>query len=230
MQLFNGQPVQHAIQESIVFQDLEKPSDLIWSLLLFTGYLTHTSCHFSKGKKQCNLIIPNQEIASLYEELITDIFKESMPGAEAQALLSAIVKGDTEIFSNLLQSFVLNSMSMFDVPDSEPERSYHLFVLGMLVMLRDQYEVTSNREEGLGRYDIAVVPNASDKPGIVIEFKKVWTENESLETAAQKALDQIVQKKYAASMLSKNLPSVIAYGIAFKGKNILVKSLMLSKN
>ncbi len=230
MQLLNGQPVQHPIRESIVFQDLEKPSDLIWSLLLFTGYLTYTSCQFSEKKKQCNLIIPNQEIASLYEDLISEIFAEALPGEEAQALRSAIIKGETEIFSNLLQSFVLNSMSTFDIPDAEPERSYHLFILGMLVMLRDQYEVTSNREAGLGRYDIAVIPKVPGKSGVVIEFKKVWTENESLETAAQRALDQIKEKKYASALFSKNVSSVIAYGIAFRGKSLLVKSASLSQN
>ncbi len=227
--LLNGQSVQHTIRESIIFKDLDTQFDLIWSLLLFTGYLTYTSCHVRDGKKECTLIIPNNEIKYLYEELIRDIFTQILPG-KGQELLSAIIRGDTATFTTLLQDFVLKSMSTFDVPSSDPERSYHLFVLGLLVMLSEDYEVSSNREGGLGRYDIALIPKVPGKVGIVIEFKKVWGENESLEVSAQKALDQIVEKKYAISLFSKNVSSVFAYGIAFKGKTLFVKSASLANN
>jgi hypothetical protein len=42
-------------------------------------------------------------------------------------------------------------MSIYDLPSNELEKGYHLLVLGLLVMLNDTYEVTSNRESGLGR-------------------------------------------------------------------------------
>ena len=79
-------------------------------------------------------------------------------------------------------------MSSFDLPIEEPEKSYHLFVLGLLVMLSSQYEVRSNRESGLGRYDIMLISKKERLPGIVIEFKIVRSQ-ETLQTAAQHAID-----------------------------------------
>ena len=77
-------------------------------------------------------------------------------------------------FAHLLQEFILNSVSFFDFPNREPEKSYHLFVLGLLVFLADTYQVKSNRESGYGRYDIMLIPHDKNKLGIIIEFKKVF--------------------------------------------------------
>ncbi len=228
MQLLNGKAIQHAIRESVVFKDLDTQSDLIWSLLLFTGYLTYKSCDIKDGRKECNLIIPNQEITSLYRELTREIFTAGLSVNKAEELLYAMVNGDAKNFSTRLENFVLSNMSSFDIPNSEPERSYHNFVLGLVGML-DDYEVTSNRESGFGRCDIMLIPEIKGKPGIIIEFK-VSDKTEMLPAVAQKALDQIVEKKYASILFSKKVPAVIAYGIAFKGKNLFVKSLTLSEN
>jgi hypothetical protein len=115
-------------------------------------------------------------------------------------------------------------MSFFDLPSTEPEKSYHLFVLGLVVMLSDQYEVKSNRESGLGRYDIMIIPKQDNKPAIIIEFKKTLA-GEMLETAAQKAIDQIVQRKYIQELQAKNFNKIFAYGIAAEGKQIFVKMI-----
>ncbi len=227
--LLTGKSVRHTIEEAIVFKDLDTRFELIWSLLLFTGYLTYTSCDLSsQGTNECDLRIPNTEVALLYKSLITQIFIEAIPGQDAKKFLAALTEGETEEFSRLLQGFVLNNMSTFDLPDTEPERSYHLFILGLLAILIDQYEVTSNRESGLGRYDIMLIPKVARRPGIIIEFKR--GNDSDLEVAAQRALDQIVEKKYAAPLISKNISPIIAYGIGFKGKSLYVKSLSLSKN
>ncbi len=159
----------------------------------------------------------------LYTELIRNIFSESVLGGQVANLLEALTIGDTETFSKLLQSFVYTSMSSYDLSSKEPEKSYHLFVLGLLVVLRDIYEVKSNKESGLGRYDITLIPRVNNKPGIVIEFKVV-RKGETLETAAQRALEQITQKKYTQELADRSIGRIIAYGIAFEGKNIFVTS------
>ena len=121
-------------------------------------------------------------------------------------------------------------MSVHDIAHDEPERSYHLFVLGLLVMLSDTYEVTSNKESGLGRYDILITPKQKNKPAIVIEFKKVWKESaHAIDISAQKALDQIIDRKYAQELYSKGYNDIIAYGIAVEGKKVAVKSCTLEK-
>ena len=85
----------------------------------------------------------------------------------------------------------------------------------------DEYEVISNRESGLGRYDIMIVPRVTTKPGIVIEFKTAQA-NESLDDAAKRAIDQIKDKKYAQDLQKKGLSDILIYGIAFKGKHLKV--------
>ncbi len=119
-------------------------------------------------------------------------------------------------------------MSSYDLSSNEPEKSYHLFVLGLLVALRDIYEVKSNKESGLGRYDITLIPRANNKPGIVMEFKIV-RKSETLETAAQRALEQIIQKKYTQELFDRSIDKIIAYGIAFEGKNIFVVSSVIAE-
>ncbi len=197
--LITGKTVTETIDRSITFPELETRSDILWSLLLFTGYLTYSEYTFKEGKFHATLKIPNEELSHLYSELIRNIFKESVLGGQVGNLLEALIIGDTEMFSKLLQSFVYTSMSSFDLSSSEPEKSYHLFVLGLLVALSDTYEVKSNKESGLGRYDITLIPRVKNKPGIVIEFK-VLRKGETLETASQKALEQITQKKYTQEL------------------------------
>ncbi len=221
--------VRQPIVETIIFPDLDHRSDLIWSLLLFTGYLTYQNYEMEKGKKVCSLMIPNQEIRYLYIDMLNNIFKDAIIGGEVSDLLLAITEGDTYTFTKLLQSFVLSSMSVYDLPSNEPEKSYHLFVLGLLVALSDSYEVKSNRESGFGRYDIMLIPKKEHKPAVVMEFKIVRP-GETLEAAAQKALEQIRAKKYAQELHAKSVSSVVEYGIAFEGKNVFVLSGAEEKN
>ena len=221
--ILNGSPVLMAIEESITFPELDTRPDLAWSLLLFTGYLSYKDYNVINGVKVCSLTLPNEEIKHLYFELIRSIFVDSVAGGQAEDLLEAFTTGDTEIFAELLQSFVINSMSSFDVPSNEPERSYHLFVLGILVMLQNRYTVNSNKESGLGRYDIMITPQDHTKPALVVEFKKT-RKGETLEVAAQKALDQIAEKKYTAKLEKAAYPHIICYGIGCEGKQIYVKS------
>lgn len=221
--LISGDSVLEKVDESITFPDLDSRADLIWSLLLFTGYLTYSHYEIKKGQIIAALKIPNKEITYLYSELISNIFRESVVGGQVENLLEALTEGDTEMFSKLLQSFVYNSMSSYDLSSNEPEKSYHLFVLGLLVALSDHYEVKSNKESGLGRYDMMLIPRKNNKPAVVIEFK-VLRKGETLETAAQKALEQITQKKYTQELFDRSIDTILAYGISFEGKNIFVLS------
>ncbi|KZL94081.1 PD-(D/E)XK nuclease domain-containing protein [Clostridium magnum] len=115
-------------------------------------------------------------------------------------------------------------MSYFDPAGSQSEKVYHAFVLGMLLGLGDNYEVKSNRESGYGRYDVSVIPKATSKIGIVMEFKKVdEDEEEDLEKAADAALEQIKERDYRAELIERGVENIIELGIAFEGKRVLVK-------
>lgn len=120
---------------------------------------------------------------------------------------------------------MVSSVSVFDVPAEESEKIYHAFVLGMLIGLKDQYEVKSNRESGLGRYDVMLIPKNVHNLGIIMEFKKVGPFEEiDLESAVVSALKQIEDKKYAQELMDRGVNRFLYLGFAFKGKQVLIRS------
>ena len=139
------------------------------------------------------------------------------------AMLKSLVSGDTAGFKRIFKDFIKSSFSYFDVSGREPEKVYHAFVLGMLVSLGSEYEVKSNRESGYGRYDVMIIPKDTTKLGIVIEFKKTYSdEGETLEQAAAAALKQINDKQYVQELQTRGIKEVLKLGIAFEGKKVLV--------
>jgi len=222
--LLEGSPVVHEIDTGLVLPGIENNQKALWSLLLFTGYLTFTNVERQEGKAVYNLALPNQEIKLLYKELITRIFETTLGSARIKRLKAALLKPDAHELEELLQAFVLKSMSTFDIPKNEPERSYHTFVLGLLVLFEDTYELKSNRKSGAGRYDIMLIPHDTKQWGIIMEFKKAsGSAQESLSKAAQKALSQIKDNKYSHELLERGIFSIVAFGIGCKGKQVLVK-------
>ena len=213
--------VEKEIVDAFVFSGIEHDERAIWSLLLFSGYVTYKKCELRTGRLWCELIIPNTEILVQYQTLIEEIFIHSLSKLKTNKLIEHLIAGDEEFFSDLLQEFVINSMSVNDITENESEKSYHLFMLGMMVIFADIYEVRSNRESGLGRYDITLFPKKPNYPGILFEFKKV-SRKETLEQAAQRALDQIEEKKYAQELVSRGVKDIVSVGIAFAGKELLV--------
>jgi hypothetical protein len=223
--LLTGQAIQKEVIVDTVFADVEKNSETLWSFLLFSGYLKVTKQEITQDERLiCDLMIPNKEVSFVYRKFISSWLTENLQSTEINLLLKGLLEGDSKTFGKFLKKFVLNSMSYFDPSGKEPEKVYHGFVLGLLLQLSDQYQVKSNRESGYGRYDIMLIPKSHAKNGIIIEFKKVeHDENETLETAVESALHQIEEKQYEAELKDLGIPTILKYGIAFDGKDILVK-------
>ena len=136
-----------------------------------------------------------------------------------------MIEGDVETFSQIFQEFLLSAVSVFDLSAEEPERIYQAFVLGMLLGLRGRYEVKSNRESGYGRYDVMLIPTNPNDLGIIMEFKKIGPfDSSTLEEAVALALKQIEEKCYAQEMLDRNIRRILYLGLAFKGKQVLIRS------
>ena len=173
----------------------------------------------------CRLRIPNIEVGELYKTMILDWFTTSIDERKYRMLLSSLTSGDVDTFSQIFKEFMLSSVSVFDVPSEESEKIYHAFVLGMLIGLKDHYEVKSNRESGLGRYDVMLIPKNKNDLGIIMEFKKVGRfEQTDLESAVISALKQIEDKKYPQELLDRGINRHLYLGFAFEGKNILIRS------
>lgn len=221
-QLLRGDVVEKTIEEGIVFSNLEQNPNAVWSLLLYSGYLTIDTTP-SYGVP-CRLRIPNIEVGELYKTMILDWFKNSIHEHKYRMLLNSLTQGDIDTFSQLFKEFMISSVSVFDVPAEESEKIYHAFVLGMLIGLKDRYEVKSNRESGLGRYDVMLIPKDSNNLGIIMEFKKVGRfEEVDLESAVLSALQQIEDRQYAQELLDRGVSRILYLGFAFKGKQVLIR-------
>ena len=202
-ELLKGGTIEKNIKkEGIVFPHLEESPNAVWSLLLYSGYLTLDATP-SYGIP-CRLRIPNAEVSELYKSMILDWFENSIHEHKYRMLLNSLINGDIDTFSQIFQEFMISSVSIFDVPSEESEKIYHAFVLGMLIGLRDKYEIKSNRESGLGRYDVILIPKNPADLGIIMEFKKIGRfEKIHLETAVESAIKQIEEKQYAQELLDK---------------------------
>lgn len=218
--LLNGRIIEKTIDEGIVFLNLKKNSDSVWSLLLYSGYVTMAETPPSYGKP-CRLKIPNVEVRELYRSMILQWFKESIQEPKYHMLLNSLIIGDIDTFSQIFTEFIISSFSVFDVTQQEPEKVYHAFVLGVLVGLKDKYEIKSNRESGYGRYDVILFPKNTKELGIIMEFKKVESPSEaSLEMAAHAAIKQIEEKEYTRELLDRGINHILYLGFAFKGKKV----------
>ena len=220
--LLKGEAIERKIEEGIIFSELEKSPSVIWSVLLYSGYLTIDAIP-SYGAL-CQLRIPNIEVSELYKSVILDWFGKSINENKYKLLLSSLITGDIDTFSQIFREFLLSSVSIFDVPAEESEKIYHAFILGMLIGLKDKYEVRSNRESGLGRYDVMLIPKNLGDLGIIMEFKKISPfKKMDLETAVNSALKQIEEKHYAQEFLDRGINRILYLGLAFEGKNVLIR-------
>ena len=224
--LLTDAPIIKTIDEAFTFAGINQTGTALWSLLLFSGYLTYIKRELIRGKYECLLALPNYEIKELYRDFITEIFhKAFLNSTNIQEFFKALISGQTLLVQELLQMFIVNHMSTFDLAVSQPEISYHMFVLGLLVAFEGEYSVRSNRESGYGRYDVMLIPHDKSKVGVVIEFKTA--RRQTLDQAVDDAILQIQDKQYASELRAQGVVNIIGYGVAFAGKELFVKSIKL---
>lgn len=228
------------VETAVPLRNLVGVPDHLWSLLLTAGYATcageeevppklleHTRQReqFLPEEERGNLLwlrLPNLEIKSLYRTLIHHWFAQEPRKEQTMDMVKALLAGDAEDFTERLQGFVHASMSYFDVSEQDPERVYQAFVLGLLVQLEQDYHLRSERETGGGRADVLLIPKQPNKPGVILEFKRVRkADHDPLQQAAQAALQQIKDKNYAAEFAKRQCSFVLAVGIAFAGKSLV---------
>lgn len=216
--------------EQIVFNQLDKSKNAIWSLLLAGGYLRVENVEY-RGmllEPWYHLRITNLETYSMFSNMFKGWFEDSM--SNYNEFIEALLKGSLKEMNIYMNDIALTTFSSFDTGKhpskrSQPERFYHGFVLGLLVELRDTYDVRSNRESGYGRYDIMLIPHDKKNDAIVMEFKVHEADEEaSLEDTVQAALKQIREKNYDAELLAIGMKkeNIRHYGFAFEGKKVLI--------
>lgn len=225
--LVRGETIVKELDDNLVFRDIGRSSEKLWSFLLFSGYLKLVS-QKRDMRLYGELAIPNREVASLYEDIIREWFRVTIHSEQYRDMLEALTEGNLPVFEAIFRDFVMHAFSIFDMGGAEPEKVYHAFVLGLLVGLRDDYEVKSNRESGYGRYDVMLIPRLGQASGhksmgVILEFKKAQR-GETLEQAAEAALRQMEDRRYEAELNDRGIRHVFKLGIAFEGKQVCLKA------
>lgn len=229
--LLQGEALEAEIDEEIVFGQLDRESDAIWSLLLASGYLKVLKVanpRTEEGQERYTLGITNLEVRGMFGKLIRGWFAEVK--SDYNAFVKALLQDDVEAMNDYMNEVTDEILSSFDTGrkpsgKSQPERFYHGFVLGLLVELQGEYRLRSNRESGFGRYDVMLEPLDVSGDGIIIEFKVRRPEKEAgLEETVAAALRQIEEKHYEQELLSRGVApeKIRKYGFAFEGKKVLI--------
>ena len=211
--LFEGKAIKKEISPFFTFEELSK-FDGIWQLMVYNGYLKISK---KLSNDEYMIKIPNYEIQTFFKKGFIDKFLVS--GNYFNPMMDALLDGDIEEFERRLQNIFLVNTSFYDL---KGEKVYHSLFLGMLIWLRDKYEVKSNGERGHGRYDAMLIPLDKVKLAYVFEFKVSKT-IKGLTAKAEEALEQIKEKQYDAGLKEKGISKIYRIGIAFKGKNVKVK-------
>jgi hypothetical protein len=223
--LLQGGTIEANLDEQIVYNQLGRKKDAVWSLLLASGYLKVIYADIQEERYE--LALTNYEVKRMFQNMITDWF-----GTEDESyneFVKALLLGDRKAMNAFMNRVALNVFSFFDTGNRpsglEPERFYHGFVLGLIVELRDRYVITSNRESGFGRYDVMLEPLRSEDYAFVLEFKVHDPEDEqTLEDTVASALAQIEEKQYEQTLIDKGIAKerIRKYGFAFEGKTVLI--------
>jgi pyruvoyl-dependent arginine decarboxylase (PvlArgDC) len=194
-----------------------------------SGYLTQMSCQQAHRGIRCQLRVPNQEVNNLYRTIIELWLANGYGLNWYDEFIHSLVSGDTEQFKQHLQKIMLQITSFHDLA-TEQEAFFHGLLLGCIASLQDTYEIKSNRESCLGRYDIMLIPKDSAKLGVIIELKAKRThETISLDSLAKTALQQIEAKHYATELKQRGIPQTLQIAIAFEGKQLALCSAIAKK-
>lgn len=217
--LIEGRTLIKPIHEDITYDEVYRTMDNLWNFMFFTGYFRKVRAWMDEGTKQqyVELAIPNEEVRYIFRNKVLTWFHEKVDETDRTGLFTAIINKDVQKMEEELSDMLLETISFNDAYES----FYHGFIAGVLTGMKG-YIVKSNREGGRGRSDIFIKPLTRKKAAFVIEFK-IAEKFDELDRRAGDALKQIEERGYARELNDDGYGQVIRYGIAFHGKDCLVK-------
>ena len=216
--LLSGNMITTYVDTNVIYPEIENNPYSIYSFLLVAGYLKVAKVYpQSDGNFMCDVAIPNKEIAFVYEK---EILNKTNQQNTSISISQAVFSQDDKKLQTLLENFMVNCISSMDGVN---EGSYHGMMLGLCAVLGSRYRIKSNRESGLGRFDICLFPLQKGIPGFLFEFKYTSDVRADLSALADKALSQIDEKRYDTELRDEGVNQIAKIGIAFRGKEVIVK-------
>ena len=218
--LLNDEEIEAKINLETIIVGIENNEDNIWGMLLGTGYLKVTGV-VDLVNKIYKVKLPNLEIKSLFSEIIDNWFRNKVIGNDLNSIMKDLITLNLKEFRKKFQILAKEMFSYMDVGEKTAENFYHAFVLGMLVSLKDTYYVNSNRESGMGRYDIMLEPKDKNGNSFIMEFKVLEDMEEStIEETIENAKKQIEEREYETNLREKGFNNITKIVFAFKGKDV----------
>ena len=218
--LLKDEAIEVKIDLETVIVGIENNEDNIWGLMLGTGYLkVEETINVSEGIYKVKL--PNYEIKLLFSQIIDDWFRNKVIGNDLKSILKDLITLNLKEYEKKFNILVREMFSYMDVGENTAENFYHAFVLGMLVGLKDSYYVNSNRESGIGRYDIMLEPKDKNGNSFIMEFKVMEDmEEKTIEETIENAKKQIEEKGYEQNLKERGFKNITKMVYAFKGKEV----------
>ena len=218
--LLKDEAIEVTVNQETIITGIEENEENIWGLLVGTGYLKVVeTVNISESLYKVKIV--NNEIKFLFSEIIDEWFRNKVIGNNLNTILKDLVTLNLSEFEEKFRILVVQMFSYLDVGENTAENFYHAFVLGMLVGLKDTYYVNSNRESGIGRYDIMLEPKDKEGNAFILEFK-VFKENReaNIEETIANAKKQIEEKQYEASLKERGYTNITKMVFAFRGKDV----------
>ena len=217
--LLQGEIIEQPLSESLIFQDIETEMEALWSLLLYAGYLKVLSSQLKGSRLIAKIAIPNKEVGFIYDKIVEQWFSRAISIESYDNFIQSIAEGNMVKFKMYITSYIMQSGSYFDFNSNTSEQIFHVFILGLVIGLRDRYNIHSNKESGLGRFNVICIPKDKEESAILLEFK-VSDAAELLIEKAKEALLQIKEKQYIELLKQQEIKSVLAIGLSFYGKQM----------
>ena len=222
--ILEGREIRAVLNDNTVFADIARDPDSLWSFLVHTGYLKVGSAKKnSAGDTVHTLSLPNEELRSIFRSFIQRAYwRPSYKGLVT--ILDAILEDDAAKLQKELGELFRQIVSFHDGSPKEPEAFIHGFFLAMAANLSNRYLIESNREAGLGRADMILIPRHPSQFGVpkIFEFKSIDKDDDP-QAALTAALKQIADKDYSARCRASGFADFVAFALVQQGKKLFIQ-------
>ncbi len=162
----------------------------------------------------------------LFNRIVNNWFEISLNGIKLQEMLGYLVTLDISKFETIFKDQVMYMFSYFDVPNDEEKTAeyfYHAFTLGLVLYLKDNYYIHSNRESGMGRYDMELEAKDKTMPSFIFEFK--LKKDMEVETRIDEGEKQIKKKKYTSNLEERGITNIHKLVFVCDKKEVTVREI-----